>query len=242
MKTLVLDIETSPNLAHVWGLWDQNIPINMLEVPSEVICFSAKWVGEKQVYFYSRRDVNMFSRIWALLDLADAVVHYNGKKFDVPHLNTEFKNHLLLPPSPFKQIDLLHAVKSRFALPSYKLAYVARWLNLPGKEETGGFELWKGVMANDEKSWKKMEKYNKQDVVLTEQVYDSLFAWIPGLPNNHLYEGGTGCPYCGSDHIQKRGFAYTGVSKYQQYQCTSCGRYFRDTTRILGVKKTESVL
>lgn len=238
MRTLILDIETVPNLAWVWGLWDQNIPINMLECPGEVACFAAKWAGNKNVIF-SREITDAY----ALLDEADAVIHYNGKKFDIPHLNREFKSAGLFPPAPFKQIDLLHVVRKRFNLPSYKLQYVAQWLKLGGKADTGGFELWKGIMADDEKSWKKMERYNKQDVVLTEKVYNELLPWIDSHPSLHLYDlTMDGCPTCGSSDIHKRGFAYTKVSRFQQYQCQECGSYFRNTKRIEGVHVQESAL
>ena len=30
MKILMIDIEVSPNTAHVWGIYDQNISINQL--------------------------------------------------------------------------------------------------------------------------------------------------------------------------------------------------------------------
>lgn len=229
MRTLVIDIETTPNLAWCWGMWQQDIGLNMLECPGEVACFSAKWLGNKTVYF--SRNIN---DAHALLDEADAVIHYNGKKFDVPHLNREFKSAGLFPPAPFKQIDLLHVVRKRFNLPSYKLQYVATWLKLGGKADTGGFDLWKGIMADDPKAWAKMEKYNKQDVVLTEKVYNELLPWIGSHPNQILY-GGVGCPTCGSADLQKRGYAYTGVSKYQRYQCNDCGSYFRNTSRIEGV-------
>lgn len=240
MRTLVLDIETVPNLAWVWGLWEQNVPINMLEEQGEVICFAAKWLGEKKVHFYKGED--MIRDAWGLLDDADAVVHYNGKRFDVPHLNAEFKKVGLWPPTPFKQIDLLTVVKKRFKLPSYKLQFVATWLGLPGKADTGGFELWKGVMRDDPKAWAKMGKYNKQDVALTEQVYEELLPWIGSHPNQSLYKNEICCTKCGSERLMKRGYAYTTLSKFQQYQCMDCGSYIRDTTRALGTTLTESAL
>lgn len=238
MKTLVLDIETRPHLASVWGLWDQNIPLNMLEVPGEVVCFSAKWLGEKKVHFYRGED--MIAEAWFLLDEADAVVHFNGKKFDVPWLNTEFKRGHMDPPSPFKQIDLLHVARKNFKLPSYKLQYVATWLGLGGKAQTGGYELWRGIIADDPKAWAKMERYNKQDVALTEKVYYELLPWIGNHPNHALYSVALCCTACGSSDYMKRGFYYTSVSKYQQYCCNDCGKYFRDTSRVEGVPIVEA--
>lgn len=239
MKTLVLDIETLPLEAYVWGLWDVNIPINMIKEPGQVVCFASKWVGTKSTQFHRGPDV--IQTAWELLDAADVVIHYNGKKFDVPHLNTEFVLAGLGPPSPFKHIDLCNVVKRQFKFPSNKLQYVSTALGLPGKVDTGGFELWKGIMANDEKWWAKMEKYNIQDVRITEKLYQRILPWIPDHPNLRLFNANWVCPTCGGPRLQKRGFAYTKVSKFQQYQCLSCNSYFRDSRRINGVTLQESV-
>lgn len=240
MRTLVLDIETLPLEAYVWGLWDVTIPINMIKEPGQVVCFASKWLGNKYTQFTKGEEV--LPSAWELLDQADVVVHYNGKKFDVPHLNTEFVLAGLGPPSPFKQIDLCNVVKQRFKFPSNKLQYVSTALGLEGKQDTGGFELWKGVMANDPKSWTKMQKYNVQDVRLTEKLYQRVLPWIPNHPSLRLYDDEKWCcPTCGSTRLQKRGFAYTKVSKFQQYQCQTCFSYFRDSRRINGVHLQESV-
>src|SRR5690348_2588211 len=127
MRTLAIDIETSPNLADVWGLWQQNVGLNQLRESSEMLCFAAQFEDEP-VQFYSSWDdgqVGMAAAAHRLLDEADAVLHYNGRRFDVPHLNREMLAAGFRPPSPFKQIDLLREVKSTFQFPSYKLAYVA---------------------------------------------------------------------------------------------------------------------
>jgi len=89
MKILLLDIETSPNTAHVWGLWQQNVSINQLQESSYVMCWAAKWLGEKEIFFdsvHQSSDKKMLKRIYTMINEADAVVHYNGTKFDMPTL------------------------------------------------------------------------------------------------------------------------------------------------------------
>ena len=44
----------------------------------------------------------MIKGIHKLLDECDAVIHYNGSKFDIPTLNKEFLLHGLHPPAPYK--------------------------------------------------------------------------------------------------------------------------------------------
>ena len=53
MKILILDIETSPHTGFHWGLFQQNISIGQLIESSSVLCWAAKWLGEKKVYFSS---------------------------------------------------------------------------------------------------------------------------------------------------------------------------------------------
>ena len=43
---LTLDIETRPNLAHVWGLWQQNVGLSQIVERGHVMCWVAKWYGE----------------------------------------------------------------------------------------------------------------------------------------------------------------------------------------------------
>jgi hypothetical protein len=234
-----LDIETSPCVADVWDLWNQNIGLDQLRQSTEMICFSAKWLGDpqKETVFWSVNDGKdaMIRAAHILLDEADAVIHYNGRKFDIPHLNREFVQAGLKPPAPYRQIDLCDVVKRQFRFPSNKLQYVSRALGLRGKESTGGHKLWVACMAGDPKAWARMERYNRQDVILLEGLYRKLQPWIPGHPSHAAFKGGHMCPKCGSLKLQKRGFAFTLQSAYQRYQCQDCGGWSRSTKRTDGV-------
>ncbi len=235
MKILLLDIESSPNTAHVWGLWQQNVSINQLMESSYVLCYAAKWLGEKEVKFdsvHQSRPKTMLKGIHGLLNDADAVVHYNGTKFDIPTLNKEFLLHSFNPPSPYKQIDLLRVVRSNFRFPSNKLDYVAQRLNLGKKHEHEGHELWVKCMNGDKDAWKRMEKYNVQDVVLLESLYSVLLPWIKSHPNHNLFNDDISCPNCGSSVLQKRGTAISATGTYQRYQCRSCGTWSQSTKSI----------
>jgi DNA polymerase elongation subunit (family B) len=232
MKILHLDIESSPNTAHVWGLWQQNVSINQLMESSYVLCYAAKWHGEEDIYFDSvqkSKPKSMLKGIHELLNDADAVVHYNGTKFDIPTLNKEFILHGYNPPSPYKQIDLLRVVRSNFRFPSNKLDYVAQRLKLGKKHEHEGHELWVKCMNGDKDAWKRMEDYNIQDVVLLEQLYHKLLPWIKNHPNQNLFNESVVCPTCGSHHLQKRGTAVSTTGTYQRYQCRACGSWSQGT-------------
>lgn len=229
LRLLMLDIETSPNLAAVWGLFNVNIGINQIIKPGGTLCWAAKWYGEKEIMFSSVLDgqKKMVRGVHKLLSECDAVCHYNGARFDIPTLNKEFLLLDMPPPAPYKQIDLLRTARSRFKLASNKLDYVAGQLGLGSKKAHKGFELWLECMAKDEKAWRTMKAYNKQDVVLLERVYERLLPWITAHPNISAYNGSPCCPNCGSEKAQARGFAISKTLRYQRYQCKGCGAWHR---------------
>lgn len=242
MKILLLDIESSPNVAHVWGIWQQNVGINQLMESSYVLCWAAKWLGEKEIMFDSvhvSKPKKMLKRIHDLISEADAVIHYNGTKFDMPTLNKEFLLHEMNPPAPYKQIDLLKQVRSQFRFPSNKLDYVAQRLGLGSKTAHEGHELWVKCMNKDKDAWFRMEEYNKQDVILLEKLYHRLLPWIKNHPNHNHHATGQVCPSCGGTHLQKRGISVTTTSTYQRYQCRECGSWSQGTKQeraSVGVK------
>jgi hypothetical protein len=236
MRLLVLDIETGPHLGWCWQLWDQNISLAQIERVGTVLCFAAKWVGEKKVHYHSDHldgHEAMVRAAWALIDEADAVIHYNGKAFDIKHLNREFDMLALGPPSPHKDIDLLTVARGRFKYASNKLEFISDQLGIGNKVKHEGWALWLACLSGDEKAWAKMRRYNIQDVALTERLYERWKPWIKNHPNRTLYEGGlSGCQTCGDKtQLIKRGFKYTAVSKFQQFQCKGCGAYSAATHR-----------
>lgn len=236
MKTLAIDIETSPNLADVWGLWKNNVSLNQLRESSRMLCFAARWEDSKRVQFYSEwRDgqEGMAGAAWELLNQADAVIHYNGQRFDVPHLNREMLQAGHEPPSPYKQIDLLKEVRGAFSFPSYKLAYVAPALGIGEKVAHEGHELWVKVMAGDRKARRTMETYNCQDVELLFPLYYKVRPWIGG-PSHAALTGEDVCPGCGSADLRREGHAFLLTGKYQRYQCRDCGTWSRGTRRVSG--------
>ena len=180
-RLLVIDIETMANLAWVWDTWQQNIYPKQIVKHKRTICFAAKWVGEGKVTFMSEHHntrEEMIQKAWDLLNEADAVITYNGKRFDIKHLNTEFKLAGLLPPSHFQHIDLLQVTRREFAFGSNRLESVADRMGIGQKEENEGFGLWLKCEAGDKSAWKRMRAYNRKDVQLTEQLFQEYRPWI----------------------------------------------------------------
>lgn len=213
-------------------MWEQNVSIDQISEKDYILCWAAKWYDNGYIYeagLDTHSQKAMLKEMYKLLDEADAVVHYNGKKFDIPWLNREFLQVGLTPPSPYKQIDLVNTVKQQFRFPSNKLDFVSRALGL-GKKIKTDFSLWVGCMKDDAESWGKMREYNVNDVVLLEKLYVKLLPWIPHHANYSIHnaEDALCCPNCGGIHLQKRGFYRTESSEYQRYKCLDCGKWCRD--------------
>ena len=247
MKRLLIDIETAPNLAHVWGMFNQNIAPKQIQATGYTLCFAAKWVGEKKITFHSIHhsgEREMVQAAWDLLNEADAVIHYNGARFDVPTLNKEFLKAGLTPPTPYKQVDLLRTVRQQFRFHSNKLDEVLKQLGMQAKVEHKGHELWTECMAGKGSAWRVMKKYNIRDVRIMEGLYTRLLPWIRNHPNFGLYvdDNRPVCNKCGSAHILSRGIARTLTMTYQRYQCKDCGSWLRDRKNNLSLRKKDWIL
>lgn len=232
MKILLLDIETAPNLAYVWGMWKQNISMSQIAAKGHVLCWAAKWHGKRGMYYRSVKGGDakgMLKAAHKLLDEADAVVHYNGKSFDIPTLNKEFLTHGMTPPAPYKQVDLLEVVRDQFRFPINKLDYVVQQLGLGKKVRHPGFQMWVDCMAGDAKAWNRMARYNQGDVVILERLYEKLKPWVRNHPNHGAFDDRPeACPKCGVEgKLQMRGTAVTCDTKYVRYQCGACGGWSR---------------
>lgn len=234
IKTLLIDIETAPALAYIWDLKTRYVPLQRVVEDGHVLCFAAGWLGDDHLEFYSRWDdgeENMVKHAWRMLDEADAVVHYNGTKFDIPRLNVEFLKYRMGPPSPSHQIDLYHTVSRKFKVLSKSLRHMLDVLDLDNKLEHKGMELWTGVMHGNKEDQSTMEEYNVQDVIVLERLYEELLPWIAGHPNVALWMEPSDepkCPHCGSTDLRFKGYKRTSVLTYRQYRCNGCGSYPRE--------------
>lgn len=237
----------APNLATVWGIWNQNISINQLQDTARMLCFAAKWIGNKETMYYSEfhdgRD-KMLGKLWELLDEADAVIHYNGERFDIPHIQREFLEIDIIPPSPFKQIDLLKTIKKEFRFVSNKLDHVVGELSIGSKLKHEGHQLWLDCMDQKESAWAKMERYNKKDVILVEKLYKRVLPWIKNHPNHSLYQGAdrVSCPNCGSHSVIKNGVEHLKTQSYQRYRCGKCGTNLRGRYTVVPTNKRKNIL
>lgn len=234
LKILFLDIETSPNLGWTWGKYEQDV----IEFEQEwhMLSFSAKWLGSNKTVVYAlpdfpgyaknkRDDKQLVSKLWELINEADVVIAHNGDKFDIRKINSRFIVNGLLPPAPYKTVDTLKIAKKHFGFNSNRLDDLGNILGLGRKLNTGGFKLWKDCMAGKLEAWKKMKAYNKQDVLLLEQVYLKLRPWVSAHPNIGILVDKNACHACASVNTQRRGYSHSKQTTYQRIQCMDCGSW-----------------
>lgn len=235
-KILCFDLENTALLSYHWGRWNQNIrPIQTIE-ESRVLCFGAKWLGGKYTFRaeYEHGRSEMLHTIRDLLTEADYVISWNGKRHDSKKIRTEFILEGVEPPREWAEIDLMAVAKRQFAFSSNSLDHVSQQLGVGQKvKHEGFFDIIPKVQAGDEKARRAFARYQKQDVLLLERLYERLEPWIPASlhPNVALGSSDDLCPRCGSDNLERRGFKYTATGAWQQYRCSN-GHWVRGSRRI----------
>ncbi len=235
-KVLLLDMETSPLLAHVWRLFKENVGVGQIREHTQVLSYAARFLDSKEVIYEDARggrsDLSLVANLCSLLSKTDFVVAHNGERFDLKQIRGRAVVNGLDPFPPVKVIDTLKIAKNEFAFPSNSLAYLAKIL---GCEEKGehkkfpGFKLWEEVLKDNIEAWEEMKEYNIQDIDTLEEVYYKLRPWATQHPNLAVFQEASlpTCPKCGGVHVQKRGLAYTNVAVYQRYFCNDCRGWSR---------------
>lgn len=228
-KVLFFDIETAPNLAYVWGKYEQDV----IAFKSEwyLLSVAYKWLGDNEVHCLTIKgkkgdDKKLAKKLRDLFDKADVIIAHNGDAFDIKKAKARFVFHGLKPPSQFATVDTYKVAKRYFNFNSNKLNDLGLYLNLGEKVKHTGFDLWLGCMRDDKASWKLLERYNKQDVLLLEKVYNTLLPWMERHPNMALLTDRKGCPKCGSTQVHKDGVRANSSTLQQQWRCKSCKGYY----------------
>jgi predicted RNA-binding Zn-ribbon protein involved in translation (DUF1610 family) len=253
-KILTLDIETAPLEVYAWSTWKVNVGLNQIITEWSILSYCAKWLHRKGVIYADcrgqddvRDDRAMLDGLWALLDEADIVVAQNGVRFDVRKIKARMILLGYEPPSPFKIVDTMLEAKKHFAFTSNRLAWLSEKLTDTAKDEHKkfpGFELWTACLADNPEAWNEMRKYNRRDVVATENLYKRMLPWMIGHPNvaNYTDDDEIACPYCGSNEVTANGHVHTQVNKYVRYRCNGCGGWSRGRYSITPKSKRGSLL
>lgn len=245
MKVLLFDTENFPNLVFTWGIFEQDV-IKVVR-PKMVCSIAWNWLGESKIHVRTlasyrgyKKDLynnyKLMQEFHKQMMKADIVIGYNGDKFDIRMVNTEFLRHKMKPLPPFKSVDPLKVNRAKFSFNSNKMDAIAEELGLPRKKKHEGFTLWEKCYYGDMKAWKRMEAYNKQDVPVLKAIYLRVRPWMTNHPNMNALDGHLGCTVCKSTNFHKRGQVIVGGGFKHRYQCQDCFKWFQGSWHKSGWK------
>ena len=228
-RILTIDIERRAGLAYAWEPRTDYIPPqNWVRWPS-LLCFSAKWLYGPAVFhsLWSDGEQGLRQAAWDLYDQADAIITYNGVRFDNKHLRSEWITAGMAQPRPWKDIDLFAEVRRSLGFESKSLDQVCKRLGVPGK--SGAYSIADAELCaeGDVKAQRRMERYNRADVKATETAYLRMLGWLPSHPV--LGEGSDElvCCQCGGTDLKPNGWYRAVVLDYALYRCDRCNANVR---------------
>jgi predicted RNA-binding Zn-ribbon protein involved in translation (DUF1610 family) len=237
-RILLWDIETTHNLVATFRLFGEDyIPHQNLIQERYIVCAAWKWLGESKVHTVAttdnpelfakdpHNDLHVVQTLQDVLSEADVIVHHNGDTYDIKFFRGRSLYHQFPPIPPFKSVDTKKIAKQHFMFNSNRLDYLGQFLGVGRKADTRT-GLWLDVLKGSKKAIKEMVTYNKQDVLLLEDIFLKLMPYVTNI-NQHLFGATEGCPRCGSLHIQSRGVHRAEARTYQRFQCQECGGWFK---------------
>lgn len=230
-KRMFFDIETSPNQVYTWQVgYNLNIgPENIIKERA-IICICWKWENEEKVHFLkwddNQCDKKMLEEFTKELDKADEVIGHNGDRYDIKWVRTRCLYHKIPFNATIKSLDTLKKAKQAFNFNSNKLDYIARFLGVGQKTETGGWKLWEDICSrNCKTAMHKMVTYCKNDVIILEDVFQRMQSYIHQNSHVGVSKGKEkySCPSCGSEDISLLSSPVTKAGTIQRHiQCNDC--------------------
>ena len=213
-----------------------------------MLMWSARYLGQKKIHTdcvtideaQARQDARVVESITNLMNESDIVMAHNGDGFDIPWIRGRGWVNGTEPLAPVVSIDTKTRAARDFKLTHNNLDVLARLKGYRQKDKTD-FSWWSEILAGNEKMLRKMHRYNRKDVNILHDVYESMIPYLTRLPR--LVDGqGMVCPWCGSTDLQKRGKKRTNAFTYQRWRCNGCGRYpserSHDKSNVTGLRPT----
>lgn len=234
-KILVFDIEVSPNISYTWETYETNVVEFVQEW--QLLTVAWQWYGKQKVHvignddFQSKTDEELVKKLWELFNEADIIIGHNINSFDIKKANSRFAHYRLNSPSHYRTVDTMRVYKRHFKDNRNGLDYIAQKHKLGKKLPHAGFDMWKGCMNGDKKSWDMMKRYNKQDVVITTALYNFLLPWIDNHPNIATFLHRQGCNNCGSLELRSNGTRHANGVTYRRLQCQDCGAWCKESVK-----------
>lgn len=251
-RILILDVERLPGhavhqhrgLTISGDFWDLNswkgtigyrLPADSVTEWPRTICLAWQWYGEKTTHFAAEWQAGgheaAMRAAWDAYDKADAVVGHNVKRADTAWLASEWAQYGWPKPSPWQAIDTLTIARSQLGMESNTLDALCKRLGVKAKSDKYNVDVAKAAVAGDVKAQRKLEKYNRGDIVATRNLYDRLRPFMTTHPHLGLWTGDdTACPNCGGDKFVEHAIdVHTAQTRYAGRRCARCGTVVRNS-------------
>jgi len=241
MKIIIYDIEITPILGWYYPPAYETRGV-LTERDWHMMSFAWKELGKKKVYVKALcdypgykddpyNDKALLQDLRNMLDDADLVIGHNSDRFDNKKANARFLFHNIEQPSHYDKADTLKMARAIGKFDSNSLNNLGKYLGL-GEKVGSHAGLCIDCLYGNKKAWKAMKKYNKQDVTLTELVYNKLKAWAGTHPNMQKYRTDAEqviCRICAGINLSRRGYTAKATLWRQRYKCKDCGAWSQGT-------------
>ncbi len=160
----------------IFDLETQNIFQDVGSSDPAALDISVATFYESATDSYTTVSIDELSRVWPIIERADALVGYNSNHFDIPLLNKYYPGDL----TQIKSIDILEYIRESLGR-RLRLDDVAK-ATIGAKKSADGLQAvrwWREGKINE------IKKYCEQDVKVTKKVFDYI------LEHGHiLYKDG----------------------------------------------------
>jgi DNA polymerase elongation subunit (family B) len=235
-RILIFDIESVGMEVKTYSLKTDYIsPKNILK-DWAILSYAAKFRGEDQFHYLDQRytqdkrdDRQVVEGLHELIITSDILIGHNIDAFDFKKFNTKAAKYGLHPIPPKITYDTLKIARKFFAVSSNSLSYLANFFALKSKKSDHGKypgdSLWDACMSGDMEAWDENEAYNKQDVLVTDELFDYLSRYDSRINFQAFYHRPK-CS-CGSDAFHRtEDFSYTKQGQFRIYKCIECQKPF----------------
>lgn len=238
MKIMVYDVESSLIECTVFWSGKQYISHSQLRGETRIITVAWQWLGEDKVHTLvwdeNQSDEKLLAEFVKEYNKADLLVGINNDNFDNRLVQARFAKFNLPYNLYTRSFDVQKEAKRRFRIPSYSMAYMTSFFNVPQKLETEGIKMWNKVQFGTPEEQKeylqKMVTYNIGDIVSTAALYYRLRPFF----GHHVHLGvGLGeekwsCPDTGSTNVDLYKTTWTKAGTVQRIMISQeTGRQYK---------------
>lgn len=241
-RIMVYDIETSRTEGKFWWTGKQYINHNQITKEPRIISIAWKFLGDDKVQTLSwdkhQDDKAMLEIFLKEYNNADMVIGQNNDRFDNRWVAGRAAKHNLDYNVFVKSFDIMKQTKRLFRLPSYSMAFIAKFFGLTLKQSHEGIHMWDmiedGTPEQKAEYLQKMLEYNIGDIITTEEIYYKLRKYMGHKVHFGVFNGleKYSCPNCGGTDVSLYRTTYTPAGTLQHImKCNEDGVLYKISNR-----------